>query len=313
LDRRLTDKVHLCPSCGWHTLNFVEVCPRCRSLDIEIENVIHHFACAYVGPWSEFKKGVDLVCPKCNDVLRHLGMDYERPSDTYVCRGCGYVFTDSAVEGHCFRCKNVASAPQLSAQNVYEYMPNPKSSRAVEYGRIQGLDLQSVLFEERSRTFRRDFLIFEIDREIYRARRYKSPLSLALIAIQGMEAGAKIHGATGLAEIRREVFEHIASTLRDLDVVSAVNDGWAAVLLPETPLAAATTVTQRLKRSVSDFQSVNLAGPVVATAAVGELLEEHETGTDFFEYVHQVLAWALENRPGSVVSADTWTTEVRNA
>ena len=98
LDRRLADKVHRCPNCAWHTLNFVEVCPRCRGIDIEIENVIHHFACAYVGAWSEFRHGVDLVCPKCDEKLRHMGMDYEKPSDTYRCHACGYVFTESRVE-----------------------------------------------------------------------------------------------------------------------------------------------------------------------------------------------------------------------
>ncbi len=313
LDRRLAHKVHLCPGCRWHTLNFVEVCPRCRSIDIEIENVIHHFACAYVGAWSEFRQGVDLVCPKCGDQLRHLGLDYERPADTYVCRECSYVFTESAVEAQCLRCNHAENAEKLRPRRIYDYVPNPKTHRAVEYGRIQGLDIESVLFQDSSRAFRRDFLIFEIDRELYRARRYDSPLSMALIDVRGFEHADGVHGEADVERLRAEMLEQVAGALRDLDVVSTVEETWAAVLLPETPLEAAMAVGQRLHRSISEYQSVSLAEPLAVTVAVGELGEEHEEGRQFFEYVRRVLAWARESRPGTVVSAQTWKEEAPDA
>ncbi len=313
LDRRLADKVHVCPSCGWHTLNFVEVCPRCRSVDIDIEKVLHHFACAYVGPWSEFKRGMDLICPKCDEQLRHMGLDYERPANTYVCSGCGYAFNDSTVQIHCFRCNNTAKAEEATPQWVYEYVPNPKASRAVECGRVHGLDIKSVLLEDSSRTFRRDFLIFEIDREIYRARRYDSSLSMILLDVHGLDASPDVKDNVDKARVQNEVFEQIAGALRDLDVVSAASDGWAAILLPETPLPSAVTVAERLQSVVSEFQSVSIEEPISSTVAVGELLPTHERGNDFLDYVHQMLVWALENRAGTVVSAETWERETRNA
>jgi GGDEF domain-containing protein len=183
----------------------------------------------------------------------------------------------------------------------------------VEYGRIHGLDIRSVLFEDRSRTFRRDFLIFEIDREIYRARRYHSALSLALLEVGSIEGGPDVRDDVDRSRVQMEIYEQMAATLRDLDVVSAVEDTWVAVLLPETPLEAAVNVGQRLCRVVSDYQSISVEEPVSVTAAVGELLADHETGMEFFDYVHRIFMWVLKERPGTVVSAETWKTEGRNA
>ena len=298
LERRLATKVHLCASCGWHTLNFVETCPRCRSLDIEIETVLHHFSCAYVGPWSEFKRGVDLYCPKCDEQLRHMGMDYERPADTYVCAGCEYAFTDSSVEAQCLRCRETTAAEEVPPFRIYEYIPTPKTTKAVDAGRITGLDIKSILFEDRSHTFRRDFLVFEVDREIYRARRYDSSLSMILMDVEGLDA------AEGGDTVEAS---------RDLDVVSSESGGWAAVLLPETPPGPACRVAERLRSIVSDFQSVGDDEPLSSTIAVAELLTAHEAGQDFLDYVTQILAWALENRPGTVVSADAWMEEIGHA
>jgi len=312
LDRRLADKVHLCPDCGWHTLNFVETCPRCRSIDIEIESVIHHFACAYVGPWSEFRRGTDLICPKCDEKLRHMGMDYEKPSDTYRCRSCGYVFTESRVETHCFPCKHQAKAEQVQAHPIYEYAPNSKTNRAVQLGRVHGLDIKSVVFDDSSRTFRQDFLVFEIDREVYRARRYHSPLSLVLVEVHGIGRNLPDKDAVDVARLEKQVFEGVAAVLRDLDVVSAVSEAWAAVLLPETSTEGAVKVAQRLQAIVSDFQAVSLGSALSVSAAVAGLLPEHETGQQFLDHAYEVFRWTLKSRSGTIVTTDEWRKEARH-
>jgi hypothetical protein len=308
LERRLVDKVHLCPNCTWHTLNFVEVCPRCRSIDVEIEEVIHHFACAYVGPVTEFRDGVSLACPKCEDQLRHMGMDYDRPADTYICRGCGYVFTESRVEARCMRCRESSPAEQVHARRIFEYAPTAKASRAIEYGRLHGLDMKSVLLQEGTQTFRQDFMVFEIDREIYRSRRYESPLALILAEVRYPDSVAEAD-TQELVRLRRAVFDEIAGGLRNLDVVSAIEENWVAVLLPETNTPGALKVARRMQAGVSEFQGISLDQPASMTIAIAELREELETGPAFFEYAHRFFTWALQNRPGQIVTADQWTQE----
>ncbi len=312
LDRRLADKVHLCPSCGWHALNFVEVCPRCGDMDVHVEEVVHHFACAHVGPINEYKQGVELVCPKCGDRLRHMGLDYEKPSETYLCRNCGYVFNESAVEARCFRCEHVTPAGDLVPTSIYAYTPNAKTNRAVEYGRLYGLDLHSVLFQERSRTFRKDYLIYELDREIYRARRYDNALTFLLIQVDGLDEDRVAEAGTSTAELYGQIFEGVTDALRDLDVVSSLEDGLGAILLPETSLDSALEVAHRACTTIREYQSVNMEGQLRVTAAAVTLKEEHADGMELFEYAYRLLLWALKNKPGNIVTPATRDREGEN-
>ena len=39
--------------------------------------MLHHYLCAYVGPWSEFRSDERLRCPKCNRRLSDDGHDWE--------------------------------------------------------------------------------------------------------------------------------------------------------------------------------------------------------------------------------------------
>lgn len=302
LDRRLEDKVHRCPRCEWHTLNFVETCPRCESIDIEIQKVLHHFSCAYVGPAHEFRRGGDLVCPKCDDRIRHLGRDYESPADTYVCGDCRYTFTESRVTARCFRCKHAAPAEQVSSTPVYAYTANARTRRAVDYGRLHGLDINAVLFNDESRTFRKDYLVFELDREVYRARRYDNPLSLILISMEIVDTPGPAVPDAKKQESRAKMFAGISEALRDLDLVSELEDGLGAVLLPETAAADAEPVANRIRDITREHCPSGGCVDVVPTVAVASLEEGHGDGMDLFNEAYRTLAWAMENKPGSIVS-----------
>jgi DNA-binding response OmpR family regulator/GGDEF domain-containing protein len=306
LDRKLTNKVNVCPACGWHTINFVELCPQCRSLDTEVQDVVHHFACAYVGAWSEFRKGLELVCPKCDKVLRHMGLDYDKPMETFVCNDCHHVFNEARIDGQCLHCGKMTPAVEIETLKVHTYMPNAKTNRAVAHGRLYGLDIRSVLYDDRSRTFRKDFLIFEIDREIYRARRYDSPLCLALLNVSGMEESPGARDPAVFAQVQNAVFEAVSGALRDLDILSIIDDGLAAVLLPETDPVGAVQLTERIRTILPELRSLSFDDNLSLTVAVAQFQLEHADGMEFFTHAHQVLLWALRNRPGTTVDAHEW-------
>lgn len=102
---RFVDRLHLCSNCYSGFINFRETCPKCNSADLVTENLIHHFVCAYVGPEHDFHSGDYLVCPKCNRMLRHIGVDYDKPSIIYNCRNCSHIFQEPVMEAFCFNCQ----------------------------------------------------------------------------------------------------------------------------------------------------------------------------------------------------------------
>lgn len=73
------DSVNLCPHCKDYHINFRQVCAYCGSPEITRVKTIQHFTCAYSGPETNFIKDGKYICPKCDKVLKHIGVDYVKP------------------------------------------------------------------------------------------------------------------------------------------------------------------------------------------------------------------------------------------
>lgn len=66
------------------------ICDRCGQPDMDIHNVLHHLACAYVGPEYDFKlnESHSLMCPKCLNSLEVENKDWEIVGRSYRCGAC---------------------------------------------------------------------------------------------------------------------------------------------------------------------------------------------------------------------------------
>lgn len=114
------DRVIVCPKCdGIPTLR--PGCGSCGSAWIEPQILIHHYACAHVGPESEFRTPEGLVCPKCR--LRNLvaGSDFEQIQGCMQCSDCGAVFTEPRLISHCLNCQHRFPASAGKVKSIYAY------------------------------------------------------------------------------------------------------------------------------------------------------------------------------------------------
>jgi DNA-directed RNA polymerase subunit RPC12/RpoP len=85
--------------------------------------LVHHFRCAYVGPLSDFKKEDHLECPKCNHKLKHIGIDYDKPSEINTCNTCNYSSQETAMKAKCVTCGHDNTLDALRTYHVCEYTP----------------------------------------------------------------------------------------------------------------------------------------------------------------------------------------------
>ena len=70
------DKILVCPCCeGVPT--FRQGCGCCGSAMTAPDVLIHHYACAHIASEAQFRKGDDLVCPKCRQTNLVAGSDFE--------------------------------------------------------------------------------------------------------------------------------------------------------------------------------------------------------------------------------------------
>lgn len=127
---RFIDKIHVCPICNTSHLLFFETCPHCGSSDIVEESVIHHFRCANVSPEHTYQQDGELVCPKCKRQLRHIGVDYDRPSSIYTCKQCDETFMYPDMRVLCTHNRRQWRPTELKAVDVEEFEFTPEGIKA---------------------------------------------------------------------------------------------------------------------------------------------------------------------------------------
>lgn len=222
LTKKLEDKVNICPRCSFHTLNYREICPKCSSLDIQTEEVYHHFACGYVGPASDFHTGNaldEITCPKCEKRLRHIGLDYEKPSDTFVCRECKYVFTEPDVDFKCFSCSFVAPADKAIITRVYSYTPTRKAEKAVENNSLAIYSFSDVIMAENRFSYNLDFFNYMLRRKTIESKEFKDENFLAIVGVHNVKD-----------EFIDSMAAAISKIISPLDIMAVTDKKRAAIL-----------------------------------------------------------------------------------
>lgn len=130
----LTNRVRYCASCKSGHLNYVDVCPKCESIDTTLQASLHCFNCGHVGVQESFKTRASLTCPNCQTQLRHIGTDYDRPIETSKCRNCDHLFSESLVVAECLHCHVHNAIDKLQVRNVYSYQLTALGSTLVRRG-----------------------------------------------------------------------------------------------------------------------------------------------------------------------------------
>jgi DNA-directed RNA polymerase subunit RPC12/RpoP len=250
------DKAYACARCGCNFLNFREVCPHCRSANLQVDDLVHHFRCGHVAPEPEFKEGGEMVCPKCSRPLNNLGTDYDKPSLVYTCLDCGHTFQEPEISTVCYNCDFTASPEEMEHQVVKRYRITALGENAAIHG-LESL-FREVLTEKMHVVDLDTFKVFaEIERN--RILRYKkSESSVIYFTIRNlgslhMELGDQAKAVFG------ELSEVVAGTLRTSDVVSPLNESTYLALLVETPLEGARVATRRLDENITELMRANVS------------------------------------------------------
>lgn len=99
-----TDSVLVCPQCG-AVPTARRGCTACGSPRVAATDMIHHYACAYVGSAAEFERDGELACPKCRARPLVVGADFEHLTGPFHCGDCGTCDTRLELVGRCRACE----------------------------------------------------------------------------------------------------------------------------------------------------------------------------------------------------------------
>lgn len=241
----LIDRIRLCPRCLTGTLNYIDSCPLCGSIDFSQKKMIHCFTCGHVAPEENFRNGMMLVCPRCSVALRHIGSDYDRPVESYVCNSCGQRFIEPEVKADCLFCRQKSQTEDLAVRQLYNYMLTAKGKQAVQQG-IMNIELS--LFDGNRNVL--PLYFYQVtDWLLQMKTRYSDEdFSLLCIKIIGIQAEESTAGITQFQKIIDELAIRIRELVRITDITTstAANTFW--VLLPRTSQAGGEILASRVEK-----------------------------------------------------------------
>lgn len=240
-------RIRLCPHCGTGHLNYVDCCPHCGSIDFEKTSIIHCFTCGNVAPEQEYKKGMLLVCPRCNTRLHHLGSDYDHPMENYVCRRCGSKFIEPEVKAQCFFCGHVSTPDELTVRPVFSYRLTELGKTSVRLGSVTP---EFVVFD-RTNNATLSYFCHMSDWLVQLRKRYpEEDFSILGVKIYNFDrSGLSLQNLDRLVS---SLSRRIRELIRTTDVIASTSIGVYWILLPRTPEANGEILAGRI-RALSDL------------------------------------------------------------
>ena len=265
---RLITTAHECTHCGCAFLNFTENCPQCGSVDLVQDDLVHHFRCGFTAELEAFRRGSELACPKCDRPLRHIGVDYDKPSSMFHCRSCAHDFQEPGVLSTCYDCGRGTAPENQPVRSIKAYTITALGQNAAALG-LESL-FMSIMERRLSLCPWESFQMF-LKVETARIARYRrSRSSLLLLRLTDIEAlyvqlGRRAH------DVFHELAEAITQILRRSDLITARHDALFLALLTETSADQAHRAAERLAEGVGELLQNNIGTEVGLTVAVEEL------------------------------------------
>jgi hypothetical protein len=253
------DKTHYCNQCNHGALNYRSVCPKCSSSNSETQDIIHHFPCGNVGPMSDYKNQLDdiLTCPKCDKTLRHIGVDYDKPSILHYCRKCSHRFQDFDVKAKCLHCEFDNGLDALIEKEVKSYVITNKGENAAVFG----YNVMNREVEDINGSVNYDFFTTMIKLEIERIKVTSHEGNMAAIYIHNAAELLSKVGKDRRSVLLTEIVSQIRRFIRPYDLVSFKNSSLIVFSLTDVSIENAALMLMEivelleklLKDNVKDF------------------------------------------------------------
>ncbi|RKQ63745.1 hypothetical protein C7457_0625 [Thermovibrio guaymasensis] len=251
----IENKTSLCPFCGYYNLILREICPNCGSVKIRLEEFIHHYSCGYIGPASEFQVGDKLICPKCHEELKHIGVDYDKPLEKYICDECKSVFIEPDISVLCANCSKTFPPENIKEETVNTYILTPFGKLVAAEGKFP-----LNIFEELSvqlGVIGFNLFIYILDKFLKLAKRYPERTFCVLGLKLTVKEEAITEAPTKVKLFLKDLVSIIKENLRSSDIISSSERRYILILLPETPPEGAKVVVKRIAEQVERLLKVN--------------------------------------------------------
>jgi diguanylate cyclase (GGDEF)-like protein len=138
----------------------------------------------------------------------------------------------------------------------------------------QRKELEAELFRQASTdsltgVSNRRYFLAQAEQELRRSRRFARPLSVMMIDLDHFKKINDTHGHAVGDAVLQGVVRRALESLRQSDQLGRLGGEEFAVVLPETDLAAATEVAERLRKHIAERPLIAERQPIHSSVSVG--------------------------------------------
>ena len=240
---QLIDRLRHCPHCDGTHLNYVDICPNCSNINIAQIPFLHCFTCGHVAPEEQFLATEILSCPNCTAKLRHIGTDYDRPLENYICHACRHIFIEPVILASCMHCLSKSSPEDLIPRPVYAFQLTERGKISAKTGDMD--DVFSLLDRLNNVTVANFASILDWLLSLCR-RHPEEQFSLLGISIRNIIELTEKVGRGMVTELMDEFVKRVREVIRGTDLTTRTNRYTLWLLLPKTHLAGSQVVQERI-------------------------------------------------------------------
>ncbi|PIE64092.1 MAG: hypothetical protein CSA26_09850 [Desulfobacterales bacterium] len=243
-EERLVDRIRHCPHCNGCHLNFVDTCPQCESINIHQQQFFHCFTCGHVDTEESFLDSAGLYCPNCQTKLRHIGADYDRALENYLCHDCKTSFSEAGVLARCHHCSKSAKPEELVPQNIHSFQLTEQGRLAARTGSLGNVYAVLDALENITPSYFYHFL----DWALQLSKRYpEDPFSVIGIRLSNIMEITDTLGRQRAWELMDEFVIRIRAIVRSTDLTCRTSQQDLWLLLSRTPKAGCSILQQRIQ------------------------------------------------------------------
>jgi hypothetical protein len=121
LEKKLYDKIIFCPKCSSAGVSIHYCCPFCKSYNIQKSSLVEHVKCGYMDIEEKFCNEGKCFCPKCQEELEKIDVDYRKAGIWCTCKDCGKSFDIPVPTHFCRNCHTISTFEEAIIKEAYSY------------------------------------------------------------------------------------------------------------------------------------------------------------------------------------------------
>ncbi len=313
------DRVLLCPYCLAYNIIFRDTCPECFSPNLETTQMIHHYRCGYVGSETEFFSDGILICPKCSQKLKHIGKDFEKPSEIYNCLDCNWSGSEAMTSGRCLACNAQIEQDNYIVYDVKSYIITQEGLLAAKTGEINLVKKENKELPTKEEIINQQWSIISLlgitnvlgliserygvklsGMSIFTDAVHKAltddinkniQIEQNLIKDFTIEKNSVIDDK--IFALIKAVLEKVRKIIRPCDCSAISGDATIFIILPETSAKEVVTLAKRLSNEIGKLSFSGAFNQTTLSIGIAEWQKGFEP-TDLFQYSKTAMETAIK-------------------